>query len=897
MPLKALQSHDGIGAADGRDHTDNLVDSYRRLAEVFHHVLSEHSLDALLERIADALAEIVPYDALAIYQADEHRRLLHPVVARDRWAEQVMNDSCAFGEGITGWAVERREAVLSNQVHLDPRSLTVPGTPDNEPEALISIPLVARDSIKGALNIYRLGVDVGFSEEEFGLAVRFGDAAALALDNAQINARLARQAQTDWLTGLANHRAFHERLRAELARANRAHDAVALLLLDLDDFKKVNDVHGHGTGDELLRRLAEILTDLVRASDVVCRIGGEEFAVILPSCSADDAVGLAHRVSERLAATDFEPAGKITASIGISQGPEHSMNPRDLVAYAEAAMMTAKSRGTGLVVVFDEGANERPKRRSSSLDMRSLAQLKMLQSLAGKLNRLNEVRRIGEVIVNELRLLVDYHNCRVYVVQGDDVIPIAFRGELGEYGEESAELLRCKLGEGICGSVAATGRSVLLRNALDCEFAVQVPGTPDIDESMVAVPLMFGTRATGVIVLSKLGVDEFDEDDVRLLEVLAGQASVALENARLYEAQRREAEGARESAEIARSLLDFGRELALAEGIDEVLDRVVELSARILATPRTSVWLQEPETRDLVVAALWGFDADQEARVREIRVPAEAVTRLLDQSGPYIVDADQADWLGIDSRVERARAAVAPIRVEGRGGCLVAVLPDEDTNGHLHRRMRLLDGIANQARLALTSAHSFESLERTFLGTVEALANALEASDEYTSSHARTITDMALEVGRTFDLDPESMKRLELGALFHDIGKIGTPSHILSKPGPLDDEERAIIELHPELGERILSPIAQLEAVRPIVRHCHERWDGAGYPDGRSGAQIPIESRIILVCDAFHAMTSDRPYRKRLPVEEACRRLADGAGTQFDPDVVAAFLPLFARLR
>jgi HD-GYP domain-containing protein (c-di-GMP phosphodiesterase class II) len=206
--------------------------------------------------------------------------------------------------------------------------------------------------------------------------------------------------------------------------------------------------------------------------------------------------------------------------------------------------------------------------------------------------------------------------------------------------------------------------------------------------------------------------------------------------------------------------------------------------------------------------------------------------------------------------------------------------------------MRLLAGIAHQAKLAIQNASSFQSLEDTFLSTVEALANALEANDEYTSSHARWITDMALEVGRELGLDAKTLKRLELGALFHDIGKIGIPASILTKPGPLTPEERAVIETHPELGERILAPISRLEDVRPIVRHCHERWDGAGYPDGKAAEDIPIEARVILVCDAFHAMTTDRPYRSRLPIEEALRRLEESAGSQFDPDVVEAFIRL-----
>jgi HD-GYP domain-containing protein (c-di-GMP phosphodiesterase class II) len=212
-------------------------------------------------------------------------------------------------------------------------------------------------------------------------------------------------------------------------------------------------------------------------------------------------------------------------------------------------------------------------------------------------------------------------------------------------------------------------------------------------------------------------------------------------------------------------------------------------------------------------------------------------------------------------------------------------MPDRDPD-LIERPLRLLAGLAHQSKLAIANANNFEHLEGTFISTVEALANALEANDEYTSSHARWITDLALKVGEGLGLDTRSLKRLELGALFHDIGKIGIPEAILSKPGPLTAEERKLVEKHPELGERIIAPIDRLEEVCPIVRHCHERYDGTGYPDRKLGEDIPIESRIILACDAYHAMTTDRPYRKRLPKEEALRRLDEGAGTQFDPTVV-----------
>jgi diguanylate cyclase (GGDEF)-like protein len=860
---------------------DGRVESYRRLADVFHDVLAEQSLDAVLERIADTLAELIPYDTLTVFQVDEGRAVLVPVIARDQWADNILNTPIRIGEGITGWAAQHREPVLTNQAHLDPRVMFVPGTPPDEPEALITIPLIARDAIKGALNVYRLGESAAFDDDEFELAKRFGDAAALAIDNAQIRARLEHQAQTDSLTGLFNHRTFHERLRVALRRASGTHSPVAVLMLDIDDFKRVNDVYGHGTGDEVLRELAAVLLATVRSGDVVCRVGGEEFGVIMTSCGEESAFALAGRLVDAVGALGLEPAGQVTLSIGIAQGPEHAMNPRELVACAEAAMMTAKARGKNQIVRFGAETRERPV-VDDARDVRSIAHLKMLQSLSGKLNRLNDVREIGLVIANELRSLIDYHNCRVFVVDGEDVVPIAFKGEFTGKAETAMEVLSCRVGEGITGRVAQTGQSLLIHDAVRHEFAKPVPGTDVIDESLLVVPLRYGSRAIGVVVLSKLGLGQFDEDDVRLLEVLAGQASVALENARLYEAERREAEG-------AKALLELSRELATAEGLDAILRRVVERTGAILGSRRTSIWLQDSDGGELAARAVWGTSGELRVRALGARYARELVRKFSEQPQPFVLDREElrridgfedADWPVI----------VASVIDGTRAGCLVATV--DDAAEVSERELELLAGIAYQAKLAIANAGNFENLESTFLSTVEALANALEANDEYTSSHARWITDKALRIGAALALDPPSLKRLELGALFHDIGKIGIPSTILAKPGRLTARERAIIETHPELGERIIAPISRLREVRPIVRHCHEHFDGSGYPDGLRGEAIPIESRIILVCDAFHAMTTDRPYRKRLSVAEACRRLEQSAGTQFDPRVVKTYLRL-----
>jgi diguanylate cyclase (GGDEF)-like protein len=861
--------------ADAGSDADQ-VESYRRLADVFHDLLSEQSLDSLLVRIADTLDEIVPHDALHIYEADEPKRELVPVLVRSEYAEEILSERPPFGEGITGWAVENRQPVLANQAHLDPRVRFVPGTPI-EPEALIVVPLMARGALKGTLNVYRIGEDASFSDEEFELAKRVGDAAALALDNAHIRDRLEREAQTDSLTGLYNHRYFHERLRRELTLAASEHQNVALVMLDIDDFKKVNDVFGHAVGDEVLTELADHLRATVRSTDIVCRIGGEEFAMIIPASGDGHALALANRLAARLELVAVDLAGTIAVSIGIAEGPSQAANPRELVACAEAAMMTAKARGKNQVVLFDDTATERPQpQHIRSDDIRSIAYLKMLQSLAGKLNRSNDVREIGMAIANELRQLIDYHNCRVFLRDHEELVPIAFQGDLTSPEVTTAEVFRTRVGEGITGRVVETGESLLLNDASTCAFAVKIEGTAQIEESLIAVPLHYGTRVIGAIVVSKLGLDQFDDDDLRLLEVLAGHAAVALENASLYEAQRREAES-------AKALLEFGRELAAAEGLDDVLERVVHGTARLFGAPHSSLWLQEPDSGDLIGLAAAGYEQDVVGR----RFPFVTIAPFVQWLEPFVLGVRDRTFSSLPLR-DVGPYFAAPFTLDGRWG-LITVAPDPDSDAG-DRELALLGGIAHQAKLAIANASSFEGLERTFLSTIEALANALEARDEYTSTHTRWITDTALRVGRGLGLDGDALKRLELGAVFHDIGKIGIPNSVLLKPGPLTAEERTLIETHPEVGARIIAPIDQLQDVREIVRACHERWDGQGYPDGKAGEEIPVESRIIFACDAFHAMTTDRPYRGALSPEEALRRLTAGAGTQFDPQVVEVCL-------
>lgn len=173
---------------------------------------------------------------------------------------------------------------------------------------------------------------------------------------------------------------------------------------------------------------------------------------------------------------------------------------------------------------------------------------------------------------------------------------------------------------------------------------------------------------------------------------------------------------------------------------------------------------------------------------------------------------------------------------------------------------------------------------------IEALAVALLERDKYTGEHSEAVIEMSRAVARNLGLSAEGVERVRSAALLHDIGKVAIPDEILHKPGPLSDEEWKLMKQHPVIGERILRVLPGLGSVARIVRHEHERWDGRGYPDGLAGDEIPLGSRIIIAADAYHAITSDRPYRAAKSHDDAVEELTRCAGSQFDPRVTQALI-------
>ena len=182
-----------------------------------------------------------------------------------------------------------------------------------------------------------------------------------------------------------------------------------------------------------------------------------------------------------------------------------------------------------------------------------------------------------------------------------------------------------------------------------------------------------------------------------------------------------------------------------------------------------------------------------------------------------------------------------------------------------------------------------QELRRSYTETVRALSNAVEARDAYTGKHAERVAAYGLEIAGAVGLKLTERPELEFGFLLHDVGKVAVPDAILFKPGPLTEEERALMEQHPVIGAQIVSGIEFMEEAVEVVRSHHERWDGAGYPDRLAAEQIPLSARVFAVADVLDALTTDRPYRPASPLKVAREMIVAETGTHFDPDVVEAF--------
>jgi putative nucleotidyltransferase with HDIG domain len=452
-----------------------------------------------------------------------------------------------------------------------------------------------------------------------------------------------------------------------------------------------------------------------------------------------------------------------------------------------------------------------------------------------------------------------------------------------------------KPGEGIAGTVFNTGQVSISR-----EFATD-PLTLDDRRGKIpagwggaCVPIRTVRETVGVIFVSVELPRQLQPDEIHLLVTLSEMAGNAIRRADLHQ-------------QTERQLQHLASLRAVDMAINTILDLRVTLGILIdhivsqLKVDAVNILLINSKTQTLYHAASSGFHSDQVKSIRLYIGDSLAGQAIRTRTTIHIPDLH-------DSNVaQRATLLTEEGFVTYFGVPLIAKGQIKGVLETFHRSpvepdpewRNFLETLAGQAAIAIDNSVLFEELQQTNLNlslaydaTIEGWSKALDLRDRETEGHALRVTEMTVQLADLLGIGQADLVHIRRGALLHDIGKMGVPDSILYKPGPLTEEEWAVMHRHPEFALDMLSPITYLRQALDIPYGHHERWDGSGYPRHLSGEQIPIAARIFAVVDVWDALISDRPYRKAFTHEGALEFIRENSGTLFDPRVVDAFLQL-----
>jgi HD domain-containing protein/FHA domain-containing protein/GAF domain-containing protein len=352
-----------------------------------------------------------------------------------------------------------------------------------------------------------------------------------------------------------------------------------------------------------------------------------------------------------------------------------------------------------------------------------------------------------------------------------------------------------------------------------------------------------------------------------------------------------------DAAAIA-ALLQTSRELMACTDLPGLLDRVLDRLQPVLKPDRSAILLFDSTSGELTTRAVRPdgaytsvSDFASTTAVREA-IRARELVEVYDAA----VDRRLQDAISVARAGVRAALCVPLL---GRTGPIGALYCDQIwyAGRFTPEQVQYAAAFAAHVAAALETAKLYDDRERHFRATLEAFARAIDARDKYTAGHSERVTAYTLVLARAAGIPDSELETLRRACMMHDIGKVGVPDHVLLKPGPLDQNERAMMEAHVTIGYDMLLPLVFLQDSLPGIRGHHERWDGNGYPDGLAGENIHPHARIMAVADSYDAMTSARPYRNALPLDEAARRVRKDIGRQFAPKAVEAFDAVEAELR
>ncbi|MBI3913074.1 MAG: GAF domain-containing protein [Chloroflexi bacterium] len=410
------------------------------------------------------------------------------------------------------------------------------------------------------------------------------------------------------------------------------------------------------------------------------------------------------------------------------------------------------------------------------------------------------------------------------------------------------------------------------------------------------VPILHEAQLRGVIGMLSSRLNAFSPQDERLLILFANQAAVAMENARLLEETQERARQLQALHEIDHAIT---ASMDLHLTLDVLLSQVIEQ----LRVDAADVLLLDPHSHALTFAAGRGFHTRALEHTRLRLGEGYAGRVALDRrvySIPNLAEADGFIRAPLLAGEDFVAYCGVPLIAKGQVRGVLEIFQrarwTPDSNWQFFAK-----ALAEQAALAIQDAELFNNLERSnaeliaaYDATIEGWSHALDLRDQTTEGHTQRAAEMTLRLARACGIADESLVHLRRGALLHDIGKMGIPDAILLKPGALTDAEWEIMRRHPTYAYEMLAPIAYLKPALDIPYCHHEKWDGAGYPRGLRGEEIPLSARIFALVDVWDALTSHRPYRAAWSAEQAREHIRDQAGKHFDPAVVEKFLELVA---
>ena len=667
--------------------------------------------------------------------------------------------------------------------------------------------------------------------------IAFAIAPVLLIHRSLSVPQLEAEARIDSKTGLFNARHFGLVLKEEITRAERFDRPLALIMADLDLLRDINNSYGHLAGDAVLTGIAAVFRTHLRHYDVPARFGGEEFCILLPETGSEEALEIAERIRKAVAERAFEVETssqpiRATISIGVSAFPRDGRDANELIHQADLAVYRAKLQGRNRVL----DASSEP--LAVPVDRRP-----RLATLPEESDHLAPLPAAVELIPPQER-----RHPRTHALHGPRFVALSRRlatlvGLVGAVGV-AAGVLGILLGTN--HDVFALGALVVLVG-LGQALALEVDDGSSISVSAVgalAGAALFGPRAALILAVTTAGVEwSARRSEIHRVVFNVGALSLSsLAAAAVY------------STGFEGTLGEFFTAFAgVGAGLAYFAVNTGLLSIAIAMEGHERVWRAWRE-RFAWLAPHWivyGFVGG----VMAIAYHAAGLYALVVFVVPLLLmrKTQEAYLQHAQRSAQKLRAAAETIQAQ---------------NVSLEQANRLL-------RERSTAA-------------MESLSATVDARDAYTAGHSRRVRQLSLAMGRELGLSRAELDLLGYAALFHDIGKLGVPDAILLKPALLTDDEWSLMRRHSDEGARIIDRLGFLNDAVPAIRHHHERFDGAGYPDGLLGEEIPLGARIIHVADALDSMLTTRIYRAARPALDALDELKRGTGTQFCPRCVGA---------